>query len=399
MEKILIIGDVHLGKGLALGKTNPGELNSRILDQARLLDWILEIVDEKLITTLIFTGDIFEDVKPDYRIFEIFSSFLRQCQNLNLEVHLILGNHELKRTGGKIFSPLQILAAENYENIFYHSTINTIHKEGISFTFFPFTDRRMMQAENHQKAIDQLTFLLPYQLSDAPIGNLKLLIGHLALEGSIYVGDEIDDQSNELHCPLNMFSGYDYVWMGHVHKPQVRQTNPNFVAHIGSLDLSDFGEIDHQKHIIFFDAESKKYEMIIVPSRQLRKFSCNLTSEIGDIPQYVRQEFKKLETEKSWQKSILKMEVFSAVPLSDEVRTELKKIPFEFGIFHLAYFIESCLTQNSISLNVKNESSFSLLTPQKAIDAWVSNLSLSEEQKKKISKIGTVLIEKMKDKK
>jgi len=39
----LILGDVHLGKSLHLGKVTPGSnLNSRLNDQLKLLDFTLE---------------------------------------------------------------------------------------------------------------------------------------------------------------------------------------------------------------------------------------------------------------------------------------------------------------------------------------------------------------------
>ena len=60
----IIVGDVHLGKGVNIGKPGIGNaLNSRVLDQVKLLDWIVDqclSVDAELI---ILTGDIWEDVK------------------------------------------------------------------------------------------------------------------------------------------------------------------------------------------------------------------------------------------------------------------------------------------------------------------------------------------------
>ena len=40
------------------------------------------------------------------------------------------------------------------------------------------------------------------------------MVGHLAIEGSLFVGDEVDDVANELFCELAMFEGYDCVWIG-----------------------------------------------------------------------------------------------------------------------------------------------------------------------------------------
>ena len=59
-HKTLIVGDVHLGKGLSQGKSLPGHIfNSRILDQILLLDWIFDVSMQKQINNVVFTSDIF----------------------------------------------------------------------------------------------------------------------------------------------------------------------------------------------------------------------------------------------------------------------------------------------------------------------------------------------------
>ena len=71
---ILILGDVHLGKGLNIGKPSVGNsLNSRVIDQLNLLNWALEQSLDNLVSRIIITGDIFEDSKPDYQLVQFFT--------------------------------------------------------------------------------------------------------------------------------------------------------------------------------------------------------------------------------------------------------------------------------------------------------------------------------------
>ena len=62
----------------------------------------------------------------------------------------------------------------------------------------------------------------------------------------VYCGEEVDEISNELMCPVEMFKDYDYAFHGHIHTPQVMNRNPH-IAHIGSLDISNFGETNRSK--------------------------------------------------------------------------------------------------------------------------------------------------------
>src|ERR1700748_1779591 len=102
MNKTLIVGDLHLGKNFALGKPGIGNaLNSKAADQAKLLDWIFDQAIENYVRTIIFTGDVYEDPKPDYVLVNIFIQFLKKCEISKIEVHIIVGNHDLKRTGAQ----------------------------------------------------------------------------------------------------------------------------------------------------------------------------------------------------------------------------------------------------------------------------------------------------------
>ncbi len=63
MSLSLILGDVHLGGSMSIGRVGIGSvLNSRLADQQHLLDWTLDYSIDKNISTIILTGDIFDDL-------------------------------------------------------------------------------------------------------------------------------------------------------------------------------------------------------------------------------------------------------------------------------------------------------------------------------------------------
>uniref|UniRef100_UPI00112EFCBC metallophosphoesterase family protein n=1 Tax=Escherichia coli TaxID=562 RepID=UPI00112EFCBC len=97
---LVILGDVHLGKGMNLGKVGIGsKLNSRLVDQIKLLDWTLAQAIENNCSHIVITGDIFEDPKPSSSLITIFISWLKQCTIHYVNVHLIRGNHDFLRNG------------------------------------------------------------------------------------------------------------------------------------------------------------------------------------------------------------------------------------------------------------------------------------------------------------
>lgn len=335
MTNTTILGDPHLGKGTNIGKAGVGAtLNSRIVDQLNLLDWTLDQAIENHSDHIIITGDVFEEPKPHPALITLFISWLKKCQAYGVNVHIIVGNHDILRNGFVYNSPLDIISEVDLEGIHVYKDINTIIIGTTAFTLVPFRDRKSFSVSSNADAISLVRDSLVYELAGIPTTYRKVLIGHLAIEGSIPVGDEIDDLTNELFCPLNMFSGYDYVWMGHVHKPQVMQKANPYIAHIGSMDISNFGETDHKKHIVIFNCDEndgwKKEEL---PTRPLQKIVVSVPKDTADTTAYVIDQITKAGVQ---DKSIVRVEVSLTVPeLKSINKSTIEKFLTGKGAFNI----------------------------------------------------------------
>ena len=393
----LIVGDPHLGKGMSLGKPGLGtQSNSRLIDQINLLDWILDKIDEHNVDTLIFTGDMFEDSKPDYNIVKILFDFLKKCEVSNIETHIIVGNHDIRRTGAYHISVLDLIESQEPEYVHVHKQITTILKDGVGFTLLPFRDRKSFNCETHDEAISELAERLPYELLDIPDGFDKVLIGHLALEGSIFVGDEIDDFANELMCPLSLFKGFDYVWHGHVHKPQIRSKKP-YVAHIGSLDISDFGEIDHTKIIVLYDPKlPNKFIEIPVPSRPLRKIIISVPITENNTTNFIIKEINKSNVLLPLQNAIVKIEIkLEGLASKNSKRSEIESLVYKLGAHYICNFSES-RNASVIPITKKTDMVDNSISPKAAIKLYADTLTLSDDDKTAYIDYSVAIIDKLK---
>lgn len=337
----LILGDPHIGKGISIGRVGLGaNLNSRIADQINLLDWTLDRALELGIEYIIITGDVFEDQNPNSSLLVMFISWLKKCQAHYVHVHILLGNHDMRRAGSVFTSSLDIISEMDLETINVYKNINTIILGTTAFTMLPYRDRKCFSVSANEDAVDIIRQNVSYELAGIPTFYKKVVIGHMAIEGSIPVGDEIDDLTNEIFCPLDMFQGYDYVWMGHVHKPQIMQKNNPHIAHIGSMDISNFGETDQKKHIVIIDCESGEFFTEELPTRALKKITVIVPKDTEDTTAYVLAEIEKAQA--NFSQSIVRVEISLAAPeLKSVNKGQIESYLTKQGAFNVTGISES----------------------------------------------------------
>jgi exonuclease SbcD len=341
-DKAMIIGDLHLGQGQSIGKVAVGgAFNSRVGDQIRLLEYILDRAIELEVGHIILLGDCWHDPKPHPSLIALFVGWLKKCQAHCINVSIVLGNHDMLRAGSNFISSLDIINEMDLDGVNVYKNINTIALGRTAFTLLPFRDRKSFSVESNAEALDIIRNGLIYELSGIPPTYNKVLIGHMAIEKSIPVGDEIDDITNELFLSLDMLSGYDFVWFGHIHKPQVMQKFPH-VAHIGSVDISNFGETEQSKHIVIFDCNASSNQFILedLPTRPLRRVSITVPKDTEDTTAFVLDEIRKANG--SYSKAIVRVEISLEAPeLKSVNKSQVEKFLTQQGAFNITGISES----------------------------------------------------------
>ena len=309
--KALILGDVHLGKSTAIGKSAElGQLNSRIQDQIDLLDWAYNQCIKTGTKLIAITGDVYQDFRPHPAVIGIFMRWLKKCEHDGIIVHVAMGNHDILRSGNFVFSALDLVPDVEMEYANVHKLFDRVETEDFTFVFIPFRDKRMYDVKTKEEALVALQAELA-KVTEEPSSKIKVAIGHLAFEGSIAVGDEIGDTMNELFIPPEILEWFDFVWMGHIHHPQIIQHHKPYAAHIGSLDRSDFSrsEVDNDKIAILLDSKHKdKFTEMVLPTRPLRPVKIEVP--VGkDSTEFVINELCLLSKKLEFKGAIVRVEV------------------------------------------------------------------------------------------
>jgi exonuclease SbcD len=387
--KALIVGDVHLDKGTSIGKNyGPGKINSRNEDKFRLLKWVQNKAIEYNVKNVVFTGDVFENYNVDNILIQLFFSYLKSYEAFNINVHIILGNHDIKRIGSDYHSILNLINIVEFPNCKVYSEIFTQEIDEGFITFIPFRDRKSLNAENNSLGIEKLEKLLPSKTTFPHI-----CVGHLTLEGSLYVGDEIDDLHNELHCPIEIFSSkFNATFMGHIHKPQVMSQDP-LVCHVGSLDISDFGEVNQEKIIYLYDSDRKDPVVKLdVPTRPLRKLEVVIPEEV-DPTQYLLNVLDNEESKKTFYDSILNLEIKFEDPKQKIDLKKINQVLDKYSLHNLTGIIESRV-KNVVSTDKRNNLNASM-SPKEAFKDWLDSRELTDNNKSRILQLANEIIDEV----
>ena len=276
--KHIILGDVHLGKGLSLGKPGSNkELNSRVKDQLNLLDHVLSKADVDGYRHIMITGDIYQDPRPHPTIVNFFMVWLKKCEKAKVRVDIVAGNHDILRTGSYTVSALDLIPTLELPFGHVYKKVGSLKYDNVQFIFVPYRDKRMYGVQNTKVGLSHFLEEVHSSIKfsdDVP----NIMVGHLSLEGCLEVGDEIADSLNEIFVSPESFPECSHIWMGHIHHPQVLQRKEPYAAHIGSMDRSDFSqtELDRDKIIVIYDDDSSSFITETLPTRQLRQIDIDV---------------------------------------------------------------------------------------------------------------------------
>jgi len=282
--KIQIIGDVHIGSDYRHGhKDHVTGRNTRLLDYELTLKKTIEEGIDEGCEIIIFTGDIFEHRHPNALYQKIFSEYLYFALSNGIkEIHIVIGNHDQQRiTNATTISYLQELSLPNiivHDNL-SHKTIIKNGQAEINLLFFPYRDRKWLEVETYQEAIQKLDSELKYELSCIDNQAPKLLVGHMALEGTFFADEYAELISeNELFLPKTMFDKIEVTIMGHVHTPHIISESPH-IAYVGSMEKRGAFE-KHDKKFAIVDTITKDISYRTEPCRELYDFKIDLAEKV-----------------------------------------------------------------------------------------------------------------------
>ena len=241
--KIALINDTHFG---ARG------------DSQLFFDYFMKFFDEVFfpyvkennITTVIHAGDLMDRRKfVNFNILnQIREKFIDRLKNESIEMHCILGNHDVYyRNTNKINSVSELFG----DDITIYERPEVVKFDALNIALLPWVNK-----ENHEQSVEFI------KTAEAPF-----LIGHLELDGyEVMRGVKFDGGLN-----ADLFKRYEKVLSGHFH---CRQEQDN-IYYMGTQYQITFADLNETKGFHILDTDTREIEFVENPHKMFHTLRYN----------------------------------------------------------------------------------------------------------------------------
>lgn len=292
--KILHLGDLHLGKRV-------NEI-SMIEDQKFILDQIVTLVKEEKIDVILLCGDIYDKAIPTIEAIHLLDEFLEELSDLKVKVLMISGNHDSSERlsfGRNLFKRSNLYIASQFNQEIEKITIK---EDGYNINFYmlPFVKPAYI---NHVLKIQTETYeeCFKHLMEQVKINEdeTNILLAHQFVTVGKNSPELSDSETSSLggidNIDYRLFDAFDYVALGHIHKPQAM--GREMVRYAGSILKYSFSEIYKDKQATILTISKNKQislsHHLLKPLRDMREMECSLESllkrkcEIGNEEDYM----------------------------------------------------------------------------------------------------------------
>lgn len=269
-------------------------------DQRAFIDAICRIVQERHVDAVLIAGDVYDRSVPSGAAVGLYDYAMdRLCRELGVRVLVIAGNHDSAERLGSCGSlldkaGLHVLGAAQREPkaVEFPDTqvflLPWITEEKVK-SLYP------QEAEGIGSLTDAYRVAAEHMRAAFAPGKKHMVLSHAFITNAeTSTSDRAAEIGFATQVAASVFEGFDYVALGHIHKPQ--DVN-GFIRYSGTPMVYSFGKEERQrKSVTLIDTDTMARE--VVPLPQLHKWTTltGTAEELlaGDVPEEVRQGYVRL---------------------------------------------------------------------------------------------------------
>lgn len=275
--KILHTSDLHIGK--YIGTYDLKEDTEYVLNQ------VVDTAIRERVEVVLISGDIFDRPNPSEEAIKMYVPFLKGLLDKNIKVIAISGNHD---SGIRLSAYKDILGKGYFVEGEFNSPMRKVSLNDeygpVNFYLLPFFTPFIVKSnlklekglENYDLAMDEII-----KRENIDTSQRNIILAHQFVAGFKFGGSEEDfsysngDEKNVAGVgiiSLDKFQNFDYVALGHIHKPQ--KISRETIRYSGSLLKYKTSEIDGpDKSVVIIDLKEKgNIEVKLDPIKPLHPF-------------------------------------------------------------------------------------------------------------------------------
>lgn len=275
--KILHTSDLHIGK--YIGTYDLKEDTEYVLNQ------VIDTAIRERVEVVLISGDVFDRPNPSEEAIKMYVSFLKELLDKNIKVIAISGNHD---SGIRLSAYKDILGKGYFVEGEFNSPMRKVSLSDeygpVNFYMLPFFTPFIVKSnlklekglENYDLAMDEII-----KRENIDTSQRNIILAHQFVAGFKFGGSEEDfsysngDEKNVAGVgiiSLDKFQNFDYVALGHIHKPQ--KISRETIRYSGSLLKYKTSEIDGpDKSVVIIDLKEKgNIEIKLDPIKPLHPF-------------------------------------------------------------------------------------------------------------------------------
>ena len=251
---------------------------------------------------MLLCGDIYDKSIPTIEAIHLLDEFLDRLSKMAIKVLMISGNHDsIDRLsfGKSLFTRSNLYIASQFENEIEKITVK---ENGITVNFYmlPFVKSAyishifQLQTDSYEECF---RYLIEHTKIDEEETNI--LLSHQFVTANKKNPELSDSETSSLggidNIDFHIFDPFDYVALGHIHKPQAM--GREMVRYAGSILKYSFSEIHMDKKATILTIDAKKEISLsfhpLKPLRDMREIECSLEEllkkqcEIGKQEDYM----------------------------------------------------------------------------------------------------------------
>lgn len=269
-------------------------------DQKYFIDAICGIVREKRVDAVLLAGDVYDRSVPAASAIGLYDYAMnRLCGELGVKVLAIAGNHD---SAERLASCAGLLdKAGLYLQGAAQREPRVVEFADSQVFFLPWMTEEKIKSlyPEERDGITDLTeayrVAVNHMREKFIPGKHHLLLSHAFITNAeTSTSDRAAEIGFATQVPASVFEGFDYVALGHIHKPQ--QVNP-FIRYSGSPMAYSFGKEERQeKSVTLIDTASMTQQVVPLPllHRWTTLTDSYETLLAGEYPEEIREGYVRL---------------------------------------------------------------------------------------------------------